>query len=135
VVGAHDGGRHHDDLCQRGIPVVLKEVDQPALDRGWKQFAATTASPSSAQDDAIAGRRPAGMIRPTLDYNDLNEATSSRGVFENMELKKQVFARSTRSPSPRRSCLQYVDAQHDEIAASTSRRRWSSAITFSVRPT
>ena len=125
IVGAGTmGGGITMTYVNAGIPVVLKEVDQPALDRGLETIrrnygvSVQRGKMTQAQvDEKLA------MIRPTLDYNDLKEADIVvEAVFENMELKKKVFgeidkvARSGAVLASNTSTLNI-----DEIASATSR--------------
>ena len=125
IVGAGTmGGGITMTYVNAGIPVVLKEGDQPALDRGLETIrrnygvSVQRGKMTQAQvDEKLA------MIRPTLDYNDLKEADIVvEAVFENMELKKKVFgeidkvARSGAVLASNTSTLNI-----DEIASATSR--------------
>lgn len=125
VVGAGTmGGGITMTYVNAGIPVVLKEVDQPALDRGLeiirRNYGVSVQRGKMTQsqvDNKLA------MIRPTLDYNDLNEADIVvEAVFENMELKKQVFAEIDKVAKPAAVLASNTSTLNiDEIAASTSR--------------
>src|SRR5207249_10026275 len=95
VVGAGTmGGGITMAYANAGIPVLLKEVDQPALDRGLatikKNYANTVQKGRLTQqqmDERLA------RIEPTLTYDRFAEADIVvEAVFEGMALKKQVFA-------------------------------------------
>jgi 3-hydroxyacyl-CoA dehydrogenase len=125
VVGAGTmGGGITMAYANAGIPVLLKEVDQPALDRGLatirKNYAGSVQKGRLSQqqmDQRLA------LIRPTLTYDGFREADIVvEAVFEGMELKKQVFAeldRVTRPDAILASNTSTLDI--DAIAAATSR--------------
>ena len=125
IVGAGTmGGGITMTYVNAGIPVVLKEVDQPALDRGLDTIrrnygvSVQRGKMTQAQVDAKLA-----MIRPTLNYEDLKEADIVvEAVFENMELKKQVFAEIDKVAKPEAVLASNTSTLNiDEIAASTSR--------------
>ena len=122
-----------------GIPVMLKEVDQPALDRGLETIrrnygvSVQRGKMTQAQVD-----QKLAMIKPTLNYGDLKEADIVvEAVFENMELKKKVFAEIDKVAKPGAVLASNTSTLNiDEIASARRRgRRWSWAITSSARPT
>jgi 3-hydroxyacyl-CoA dehydrogenase len=103
VVGAGTmGGGIAMSYANAGIPVLLKEVSQEALDRGLatirKNYAATVQKGRLTQgqmDQRLA------LIQPTLAYDRFTEADIVvEAVFEGMELKKQVFAELDRVTRP-----------------------------------
>ena len=125
VVGAGTmGGGITMTYVNAGIPVVLKEVDQPALDRGLETIrrnygvSVQRGKMTQAQVD-----QKLALIRPTLDYNDLKEADIVvEAVFENMELKKKVFAEIDKVAKPGAVLASNTSTLNiDEIASSTSR--------------
>jgi 3-hydroxyacyl-CoA dehydrogenase len=125
VVGAGTmGGGITMAYANAGIPVLLKEVDQPALDRGLatirKSYAGSVQKGRLSQqqmDQRLA------LIRPTLTYDGFQEADIVvEAVFEGMELKKQVFAelsRVTRADAILASNTSTLDI--DALASATSR--------------
>jgi 3-hydroxyacyl-CoA dehydrogenase len=125
VVGAGTmGGGITMAYANAGIPVLLKEVDQPALDRGLatirKNYAGSVQKGRLSQqqmDQRLA------LIRPTLTFDGFQEADIVvEAVFEGMELKKQVFAeldRATRPDAILASNTSTLDI--DAIASATSR--------------
>jgi 3-hydroxyacyl-CoA dehydrogenase len=125
VVGAGTmGGGIAMTYANAGLPVLLKEVTQEALDRGLatirKNYAATVSKGKLTQaqmDERLA------RIQPTLDYDRFREADIVvEAVFEGMALKKQVFAeldRVTRPDAVLASNTSTLDV--DEIASATSR--------------
>jgi 3-hydroxyacyl-CoA dehydrogenase len=95
VVGAGTmGGGIAMTYANAGIPVLLKEVDQSALDRGMatirKNYEGTVAKGKMTQD---AYERTLALITPTTSYDGFDTADIVvEAVFENMELKKSTFA-------------------------------------------
>jgi 3-hydroxyacyl-CoA dehydrogenase len=95
VVGAGTmGGGIAMVYAGAGIPVLLKEMNQEALDRGlatirrnYESSVAKGKLPATEYDRALA------CIRPTLSYDDFHEADIVvEAVFENFDLKRAVFA-------------------------------------------
>ena len=95
VLGAGTmGGGIAMNFANVGIPVTIVERDQAALDRGMQVIR------SNYERSAARGSMPAedveprmALITPSLDRNDF--ATSDvviEAVFEDLELKKSVFA-------------------------------------------
>jgi 3-hydroxyacyl-CoA dehydrogenase len=95
VVGAGTmGGGIAMTYANAGIPVLLKEVDQQALDRGLatirKNYAASVGKGRLTQQEMD---RRLGLIQPVLSYDRLIESDIVvEAVFEGMVLKKRVFA-------------------------------------------
>jgi 3-hydroxyacyl-CoA dehydrogenase len=94
VVGSGTmGGGIAMTFANAGIPVLIKEVDQPALDRALdkirKNYANSVQRGRFSQkfvDERLA------MITPTLSYNNFSSVDMViEAVFEGMALKKQVF--------------------------------------------
>src|ERR1051325_11560782 len=94
VIGAGTmGGGIAMNFANAGIPVLLKETDQAALDRGLntirKNYANSVAKGRFTQqqmDDRMK------LIKPTLTYDGFEQADMVvEAVFEGMALKKQVF--------------------------------------------
>jgi 3-hydroxyacyl-CoA dehydrogenase len=125
VVGAGTMGRGIAmSYANAGIPVILKEADQPALDRAMeairKIYSSTVQKGRLTQqqmDERLA------RIEPTLTYDRFREADIVvEAVFEGMELKKKVFAelvRVTRHDAVLASNTSTLDI--DGIASATSR--------------
>jgi 3-hydroxyacyl-CoA dehydrogenase len=125
VIGAGTmGGGITMAYVNAGIPVLLKEIGQEALDRGLetikKNYAATVkrGRMTQAQMDQCLAR-----IRPTLSYDGIREADIVvEAVFEEMALKKKTFAeldKVTRPDTILASNTSTLDV--DEIASTTSR--------------
>ena len=111
-------------LANAGIPVLLKETDPPALDRGWdtiqKNYAASIQRGRFSQDFVDQRLR---LITPTLTYDGFSDADLViEAVFEGMSIKKKVFGeldticKSTAILASNTSSLNI-----DEIARATSR--------------
>jgi 3-hydroxyacyl-CoA dehydrogenase len=125
VVGAGTmGGGITMAYANAGIPVLLKEIDQPALDRGLatirKNYAGSVQKGRLSQqqmDQRLA------LIKPTLTFDGFGDVDIVvEAVFEGMELKKQVFAeldRVTRPDAVLASNTSTLDI--DAIASATSR--------------
>ncbi len=125
IVGAGTmGGGITMTYVNAGIPVVLKEVDQPALDRGLETIrrnygvSVQRGKMTQAQVD-----QKLAMIKPTLNYGDLNQADIVvEAVFENMALKKKVFGEIDKVAKPGAVLASNTSTLNiDEIASSTSR--------------
>ena len=125
VIGAGTmGGGIAMNFANVGIPVVLKENDAEARDRGMgiinANYAATVKKGRLSQDQH---KQCMGLITGTLDYADIAEADLVvEAVFENMALKKEVFAEIDRAAKPGAILASNTSTLDiDEIAASTSR--------------
>ena len=125
VVGAGTmGGGITMAYANAGIPVILKEIAQEALDRGFdtirKNYAATVAKGRLTQqqmDERLA------RIQPTLSYDRFQEADIVvEAVFEAMALKKKTFAELERVARPDTILASNTSTLDiDEIASVTSR--------------
>jgi len=95
VVGAGTmGGGIAMNYANAGIPVLLKEVDQSALDRGLttirKNYEVTM---SKGKMTAEQVERTMSLIMPTTTYDGFDQVDIvTEAVFENMDLKKATFA-------------------------------------------
>jgi len=125
IIGAGTmGGGIAMALANAGIPVLLKDTDQAALDRGLatirKNYEGSVKKGRFSQE--VMDQRMA-VIRPQLSYDGLDSADLIiEAVFENMALKKQVFAELDRVAKP--ACVLASNTSTldiDQIAASTSR--------------
>jgi 3-hydroxyacyl-CoA dehydrogenase len=125
VVGGGTMGRGIT-MCyaNAGIPVLIKETDQAALDRAMdaiKKIYAGTMQKGRLTQQQMDERL--GRIEPTLTYDRFREADIVvEAVFEGMELKKQVFGeldRVTRHDAVLASNTSTLDI--DAIASATSR--------------
>jgi len=95
VVGAGTmGGGIAMNYANAGIPVLLKETDQAALDRGLATIRKNydiSASKGKMTPEQV--NRVMSLIRPTLTYDGFDQVDIVvEAVFENFDLKKSVFA-------------------------------------------
>ena len=94
VIGAGTmGGGIAMSLINAGLPVVLLETQQEALDRGLANIRRNYqgALRKGTLNEAGLAKRLA-LITPTLDYAALRDVDLSiEAVFENMDVKRQVF--------------------------------------------
>jgi 3-hydroxyacyl-CoA dehydrogenase len=125
VIGAGTmGGGISMNFLSAGFPVTIVEMAQEALDRGAgtirKNYEAT-ASKGRMTESQVEGAM--GLLNPTLDFDALSECDLIiEAVFENMDVKKEVFGRLDKIAKPGAilaSNTSYLNI--DEIAASTSR--------------
>jgi len=125
VVGAGTmGGGIAMVFANAGIPVLLKESEQAALDRGLaniqKNYASSVKRGRFTQQFADERLK---LIRPTLQYDGFEKADMIvEAVFEGMALKKEVFTelgRICKAGAILASNTSTLDI--DEIASSTSR--------------
>ncbi len=128
VVGAGTmGGGIAMVLANAGIPVLLKEVDQPALDRGHATIQLNYANSVKRGrfSKEVADER-LKRITPTLAYDDFsNVDLVIEAVFEGMALKKEVFKELDRVCKPGAILASNTSTLSiDEIAASTSRPKF-----------
>lgn len=125
VVGAGTmGGGIAMVLANAGIPVLLKETEQGALDRGIanieKNYAASVKrgrfTPQFAEERLK-------LIQPTLRYGDFSGVDLViEAVFEGMALKKEVFGDLNRICKPGAILASNTSTLNiDEIASATSR--------------
>ncbi len=125
IVGAGTMGGGIAMVCANaGIPVLLKDTDQAALDRGLANIQknyATSVKRGRFTQEFVDERMK--MIKPTLSYDDFAGADLViEAVFEGMALKKEVFAeldRVCKRGAILASNTSTLDI--DEIAATTSR--------------
>jgi 3-hydroxyacyl-CoA dehydrogenase len=125
VVGAGTmGGGIAMVFANAGIPVLLKETDQAALDRGLaniqKNYANSVKRGRFTQqfvDDRLK------LIKPTLTYDGFAAADMViEAVFEGMALKKQIFGELDRICKPGAILASNTSTLSiDEIASATAR--------------
>jgi 3-hydroxyacyl-CoA dehydrogenase len=95
VVGAGTmGGGIAMNYANAGIPVLLKEVDQAALDRGMatirKNYEVTMSKGKMTLEQM---EKTLAFITPTTSYDGFDQVDIvTEAVFENMDLKKATFA-------------------------------------------
>ena len=125
VIGAGTmGGGIAMVFANAGIPVLLKETEQAALDRGiasiQKNYANSVKRGRFTQqfiDERLK------LIRTTLEYGGFaNVDMVIEAVFENMALKKEVFSELDRVCEPGAILASNTSSLNiDEIASATSR--------------
>ncbi len=125
IVGAGTMGGGIAMVCANaGIPVLLKDTDQAALDRGIANIQknyATSVKRGRFTQEFVDERMK--MIKPTLSYDDFAGADLViEAVFESMVLKKDVFAELDRVCKRGAILASNTSTLNiDEIAATTSR--------------
>ena len=125
VVGAGTmGGGIAMVLANAGIPVLLKDADPAALDRGIANIRknyATSVERGRFTQQFVEERL--GLITPTLDYGDFTGVDMVvEAVFEGMALKKQVFGELDRVCRPGAILASNTSTLNiDEIASATTR--------------
>src|SRR3984893_1365253 len=125
VVGAGTmGGGIAMVLANAGIPVILKETDQVALDRGLAIIRSNYANSfNRGRFSQPAAEEHLKRITPTLAYDNFSSADLViEAVFEGMALKKDVFKELDRVCKPGAILASNTSTLSiDEIASSTSR--------------
>jgi 3-hydroxyacyl-CoA dehydrogenase len=125
VIGAGTmGGGIAMNYANAGIPVIVKETSQAALDRGMSVIRGNYENsvkkgrfPQNVMDSRMA------LITPQLTYDGFEDADIVvEAVFENMALKKQVFAEIDRIARPAAILASNTSTLDiDELAAATKR--------------
>jgi 3-hydroxyacyl-CoA dehydrogenase len=125
VIGAGTmGGGISMNLLSAGIPVTIVEMGHEALDRGTgvmrKNYEASAAKGKLTEEQVS---KAMGLLTPTLDFSALADADLIiEAVYENMDVKKDVFTRLDRIAKPGAilaSNTSYLNL--NEIASVTSR--------------
>jgi len=125
IIGAGTmGGGIAMSFVNAGIPVLLKETEQAALDRGMstirKNYANSVAKGrfTQAQMDERLAR-----ITPQLTYDGFDKVDMVvEAVFEGMELKKKIFAEIDKIAKPGAILASNTSTLNvDEIASATTR--------------
>src|SRR5579875_3169439 len=125
VVGAGTmGGGISMALANAGIEVLLKDADQPALDRGLATIQKNydnSVRRGRLTHETVAQRM--ALIRPQTSYAGFESADIIiEAVFESMALKKQIFTELDRLARP--ECILASNTSTlniDEIASATGR--------------
>jgi 3-hydroxyacyl-CoA dehydrogenase len=125
VVGAGTmGGGIAMAFANSGIPVTIREVCPDALERGLQTIRANYAASvkRGRLTQQLVDERLA-LIQPTLDYAGFDRAdVVIEAVFEDLELKKQVFAELDQVASPNAILASNTSSLDiDQLAAQTSR--------------
>lgn len=125
VLGAGTmGGGIAMNYANAGIPVVILDLKQEALDKGLetirKNYQRTVAKGKLSQEEMD---KRLALLTGTLSYNDLSDVDLViEAVFESMDVKKQVFGtldKVCKSGAILASNTSTLDV--DEIAAATNR--------------
>ncbi|MCA1749996.1 MAG: enoyl-CoA hydratase/isomerase family protein, partial [Sphingomonadales bacterium] len=125
VIGAGTmGGGISMNFLSAGIPVTIVEMDRQALDRGTgviaKNYERTAAKGRMTSEQV---EQAMGLLSPSLDYENLADCDLViEAVFENMDIKKEVFGkldRIVKDGAILASNTSYLNV--DEIAAATNR--------------
>jgi 3-hydroxyacyl-CoA dehydrogenase len=125
VVGAGTmGGGITMSFANAGIPVLIKETDQSALDKGMNTIRKnyeTSVTRGRFTHEFVEERLK--LITPTLSYDGFEKADMVvEAVFEGMALKKQVFGELDRICKPGAIIASNTSTLNiDEIAQATRR--------------
>jgi len=125
VIGAGTmGGGISMTLINAGIPVVLLEMTQEALDKGlatMRRNYGGALKKGTLTEAALEQRL--GLVTPTLDYAQLKDCDLIiEAVFESMEVKKQVFEKLDQTMQQGAILASNTSALNlDQIAAFTKR--------------
>lgn len=134
VIGAGTmGGGIAMNFLSAGIPVIMVEREQAALDRGMsivRRNYETSATKGRITADQVENAME--LLTPSLDYADLADCDLIiEAVFEQMDIKTQVFTRLdaiAKSNAILATNTSYLDV--NEIAAATSRPEWVVGLHF-----
>ena len=136
VVGAGTmGGGIAMVYLNAGFPVMLKDADQAALDRGVgmirKNYEGSVAKGRFTQqymDERMA------LLKPTLDWNDFKDVDLVvEAVFENLEVKQSVFKELNKVCKPTAILASNTSTLSiDKLAEVTSRPEYVLGIHFFV---
>jgi 3-hydroxyacyl-CoA dehydrogenase len=125
VVGAGTmGGGIAMTYASAGIPVLLKDVDRAALDRGMQTIRRNyESSVAKGRITADVCARTMALITPTTSYDGFDAVDIVvEAVFENMDLKKATFAEIAAVTRP--ACLLASNSSTldiDELAKASGR--------------
>ena len=112
------------NFLDAGIPVTLLEMKQESLDRGLEIIRKNyEASQSKGRINSEQKEKCLSLISTTLSYNDLSDVDLViEAVFENMDVKKQVFGELDRVCKQGAILATNTSTLNiNEIAAATSR--------------
>ncbi len=125
VIGAGTmGGGIAMNFANAGIPVTLLEINREALDRGIgvirKNYEATASKGRLTTADV---EKRMGLITPSTAYDDIRQAdVVIEAVFENMDIKKEVFRTLDSVAKPGAILATNTSTLNvDEIASATKR--------------
>ena len=120
------GGGIAMNFASAGIPVTVLETGKEALERGLGVIRRNfERSEKSGRIPPGGAERCMGLITPTTDYGALDRADFAvEAVYENLDLKKRIFARLDEALAPGAiiaSNTSYLDI--DSMAEATARPR------------
>ncbi len=128
VIGAGTmGGGIAMNYANAGIPVIIRETTQEALDRGLATIR------KNYQNSVNKGRFPQAvmdqrmaLITPQLTWDGFDQADIiTEAVFEGMALKKEIFGEIDKVAKPGAILASNTSTLSiDEIASATSRPEW-----------
>nr|WP_320135539.1 3-hydroxyacyl-CoA dehydrogenase NAD-binding domain-containing protein [uncultured Amphritea sp.] len=124
IGGGTMGGGIAMNFVNVGIPVTLIEINDEALQRGMdiisKNYAATVKKGRLSEAEST---KRLSLVTGSTSYDDLtNVDMVIEAVFENIEIKKEVFAKLDSVCKPGAILASNTSYQNvDEIAAATSR--------------
>lgn len=128
VIGAGTmGGGIAMNYANAGIPVIIKETTQEALDRGMTTIARNYSNsvkkgrfPQAVMDQRMA------LITPQLTWDGFDQADIiTEAVFEGMALKKEIFGELDKIAKPGAILASNTSTLNiDEIASATTRPEW-----------
>jgi 3-hydroxyacyl-CoA dehydrogenase len=93
IGGGTMGGGIAMNFANAGIPVVLKEISEAALERGLEIIRSNyNATVTKGRMTAVEMQDRLDIISGTIDYNGVGDCDLIiEAVFENMALKKEIF--------------------------------------------
>ena len=124
IGGGTMGGGITMSFVNAGIPVTLVEVDRERLEKGMETIRSNYArSLKSGRFTETQVEKRIARITPTVSYGDLSDVDIViEAVFEEMELKKRVFAEIDEVAPPHAILASNTSALDiDEIASATNR--------------
>jgi len=125
VIGAGTmGGGIAMNFVSAGLPVTILETKQGALDKGLATIRRNyESSVKRGKLDANAAQRNMALLSPTLDFEQLADSDLViEAVFEDMEVKQDVFRRLDRVAKPGAILASNTSTLDlDRIAATTER--------------
>ncbi|MFN7928055.1 MAG: 3-hydroxyacyl-CoA dehydrogenase NAD-binding domain-containing protein [Blastocatellia bacterium] len=118
------GGGIAMNFANAGVPVLLKETSQEALDRGIATITknyGNTVKKGRLTEEAMQQRL--SLITPTLSYDGFENAdVIIEAVFENMALKEEIFTELDKRAKPGALLASNTSSLNiDAIAATTAR--------------
>lgn len=124
IGGGTMGGGIAMNFVNVGIPVTLLEINEESLQRGMDIISknyATTVKKGRLSEAESAKRQ--SLVTGSISYDDLADVDMViEAVFENIDIKKEVFAKLDQTCKPGAILASNTSYQNvDEIAAATTR--------------